>query len=177
MESQLSTGKIERNYMRYLVFNDLIEWDKGKRAERDKQTALTTLYRNRELIMSLTGGECRCCGTRQFPPARICANPECRGLDTQSPYSFADEPGTITSWSGDHLVATPDPPLHYGMASFDRGGRFLVEFADCEANDVKIGAPIHMAFRVKDYDTLRGFRRYFWKAVPNRPAVSTQGET
>ena len=25
---------------------------------------------------------------------------------------------------------------------------------------------MRMVFRVKDYDTRRGFRRYFWKATP-----------
>jgi hypothetical protein len=30
---------------------------------------------------------------------------------------------------------------------------------------------VKMMFRVKDYDERRGFRRYFWKAVPSRPAA------
>jgi hypothetical protein len=25
---------------------------------------------------------------------------------------------------------------------------------------------VRMAFRIKDFDEKRGFRRYFWKAVP-----------
>jgi 3-hydroxy-3-methylglutaryl CoA synthase len=171
---QLQAGSVESNYMRYLVFNNLLNWDKGKRAERDKQTALTTLYRNRDVIMALVGGKCRQCGTHQFPPARICVNPSCVAVDSQDPYSFAELTASIVSWSGDHLVFTHDPPLHYGMIAFDKGGRFLTEFADCTSADVKIGAPVRMAFRVKDFDTVRGFRRYFWKAVParlpNRPA-------
>lgn len=165
---QLTSGKTETNYMRYLVFNDLIEWDRGKRAERDKQTALTTLYRKREMITGLTGGECEKCGTRQFPSVRICVNPNCRAVDSQKPYCFADQPASIISWSGDHLVFTLDPPLHYGMVGFAEGGRILVEFADCEPEEIGTGAPVKMAFRVKDYDSLRGFRRYFWKAVPDR---------
>lgn len=167
---QLEAGKPETNYMRYLVFNDLVEWDRGKRAERDKQTALTTLYRKKEMITGLTGGECQKCGTRQFPSVRICVNPNCRAIDSQQPYPFADLPAKIISWSGDHLVFTLDPPLHYGMVGFAEGGRILVEFADCEPEEIGTGAPVRMAFRVKDYDSLRGFRRYFWKAVPDRSA-------
>jgi len=167
---QLASGKSETNYMRYLVFNDLIEWDRGKRAERDKQTALTTLYRKREMITGLTGGECEKCGTRQFPSVRICVNPNCRAVDSQKPYCFADQPASIISWSGDHLVFTLDPPLHYGMIGFAEGGRILVEFADCEPEEIGTGASVRMAFRIKDHDSLRGFRRYFWKAIPDRSA-------
>lgn len=169
---QLVSGKPETNYLRYLVFNDLIEWERGKRAERDRQTALTTLYRKREMITALTGSECGKCGTRQFPGTRICVNPNCRAVDSQQPHCFADQPASIISWSGDHLVFTLDPPLHYGMVGFAEGGRILVEFADCEPEEIGTGAPVRMVFRIKDYDALRGFRRYFWKAVPDRSAAS-----
>lgn len=172
---QFARGKTEDNYMRFLVFNDAISWDKGKRAERDKQTSLTTQYRKRDMLTALVGGECRNCGTRQFPRTRICVNPNCRATDTQDPYGFAEQSATVISWSGDHLVFTPDPPLHYGMVEFQEGGRFLVEFTDCEPGEIGIGAPVRMAFRVKDYDSIRGFRRYFWKAVPDRNSNAHQG--
>jgi hydroxymethylglutaryl-CoA synthase len=51
-----------------------------------------------------------------------------------------------------------------------------VEFADVEADDVAVAAPVRMMFRIKARDTLRGFTKYFWKAVPEystaAPAVS-----
>ena len=31
--------------------------------------------------------------------------------------------------------------------------------------------PLRMVYRVKDFDRLRGFRRYFWKATPVRSNV------
>lgn len=176
LDAQLQRRKHEENYLRYLVFNDLIDWEKGKRAERDRQTALTTLYRRRDMITALVGGECQRCGTRQFPRVRICVNPNCRGVDTQEPYSFAEEPATIASWSGDNLVFTYDPPLYYGFATFAGGGKFLVEFADCEAADIRDGAPVRMMFRIKDVDAVRGFRRYFWKAVPDRRSSPPAGD-
>lgn len=171
LKNQILGGRVETNYMKYLVFNDLIEWDRGKRAERDRQTALTTTYRNREMLTALVGGECRQCGTRQFPRVRICVNPNCRALDSQADYSFADKSASVTSWSGDHLVFTLDPPLHYGMVSFAEGGRILVEFADCDPGEIDTGVSVRMAFRIKDFDQARGFRRYFWKAVPERSPV------
>jgi len=62
------------------------------------------------------------------------------------------------------------------MIGFSGGGRFLVEFTDCEPEDIMTDVPVRMAFRVKDFDGLRGFRRYFWKAVPDRSAYPAAGE-
>jgi hypothetical protein len=31
-----------------------------------------------------------------------------------------------------------------------------------------VGLPVRFMFRIKDFDGIRGFRRYFWKAVPVR---------
>jgi len=70
------------------------------------------------------------------------------------------------TWSADHLTYCPDPPLHYGMVEFEGGGRFLANFTDVEEGKVDVGQSMKMMFRIKDYDDLRGFRRYFWKAAP-----------
>ncbi|HZD26420.1 MAG TPA: 3-oxoacyl-[acyl-carrier-protein] synthase III C-terminal domain-containing protein, partial [Alphaproteobacteria bacterium] len=67
----------ETNYNRFLAFNHLMTQEGGIRSEVDKQTALTTLYRNREMILGFVGGKCGKCGTVQFPKARVCVNPNC----------------------------------------------------------------------------------------------------
>jgi len=36
--------------------------------------------------------------------------------------------------------------------------------------------PMHMVFRVKDYDTKRGFRRYYWKAKPTLEGAAAKGD-
>ena len=175
VEAQITAGRSETNYMRYLVFNDLVEWERGKRAERDSQTALTTLHRNQDMLTALVGGMCRTCGTRQFPASRVCVNPNCRAVDAQDPHSFADTTARIVSFSGDHVPFTPDPPLHYGSIAFEGGGRLMAEFTDCEPGDLAIGADVEMTFRIKAIDRARGFRRYFWKAVPKRaPSVKSE---
>ncbi len=162
----LNAGRAETNYMKYLVFRGLVEWEKGMRAEKDNKTALTTLYRKREMILGLIGGKCTKCGTAQFPAARICVNPNCNAVDSQEPYPFADQPARILSWSADFLTFSMDPPQHYGMVTFDGGGRFLADFTDCDAGTVDSGMNVRMVFRIKDFDERRGFRKYFWKAVP-----------
>ena len=42
----------------------------------------------------------------------------------------------------------------------------MLEFTDFGAGQIKVGDPVRLVFRVKDYDTKRHFRRYFWKPAP-----------
>lgn len=162
----LADRKEETNYMRYLTFNNLIEFEKGIRAESNPQTAMTALFRNRKMIEGLVGGICTQCKTPQFPKADFCVNPECGAHGTQEDYEFADQPAKINSWSADWLVYTIDPPGHYGMIEFDGGGRFMADFTNYDVGNVDVGMRMRMVFRVKGVDTTRGFKRYFWKAAP-----------
>jgi 3-hydroxy-3-methylglutaryl CoA synthase len=172
IKGALKRGREETNYMKYLVFNRLIDWEKGMRGERDNKTALTTLYRKRDMITGLVGGQCRQCGTAQFPRTRICVNPNCKAVDSQDPYNFADKKATILSWSADYLTYTVDPPQHFGMVTFEEGGRFMADFTDVDPGDVESGMEMRMMFRIKDFDERRGFRRYFWKAAPAAPKTA-----
>jgi uncharacterized OB-fold protein len=52
------------------------------------------------------------------------------------------------------------------MITFADGGRFMADIGDVEQGQVDSGMKVRMAFRIKDFDDKRGFRRYFWKAVP-----------
>jgi uncharacterized OB-fold protein len=152
--------------LKWLAFNGLIEIEKGMRAEKDNKTALSVTYRKRDMLFGLTGGKCKVCGTAQFPRARICVNPNCKAVDSQEPFSFAELPGKVLSWSADYLTYSQDPPQHYGMITFDEGGRFLADITDVEPGTIDSGSSVRMVFRIKDFDDRRGFRRYFWKASP-----------
>ncbi len=162
----LARRKEETNYNKYLGFNGLIELEKGMRAEVDKRTALTVVYRKNDMLMGLVGGKCRVCGTGQFPRSRICVNPNCKAVDSQDPYSFAEQQGTVLSWSADFLTYSLSPPNHYGMITFADGGRFMADVTDVEQGQIDSGTKVRMMFRVKDVDEKRGFIRYFWKAAP-----------
>jgi 3-hydroxy-3-methylglutaryl CoA synthase len=163
----LARGKPETNYLKYLAFNGLIEIEKGMRAETDRKTALSVLYRKNDMLMGLVGGQCRICGTAQFPRSRICVNPNCGAIDSQDPYSFAEREGTVLSWSADFLTYTIAPPNHYGMVTFAEGGRLMADITDVDQGEVESGRKVRMVFRIKDFDEKRGFRRYFWKAAPD----------
>jgi 3-hydroxy-3-methylglutaryl CoA synthase len=166
VSGSLARRKEETNYNKFLGFSGLIDLEKGMRAEVDKRTALTTLYRKNDMLMGLVGGKCRVCGTAQFPRTRICVNPNCKEVDSQDPFSFAESVGTILSWSADFLTYSMSPPNHYGMITFADGGRFMADITDIEQGQIDWGTKVRMVFRIKDFDEKRGFRRYFWKAVP-----------
>lgn len=156
----------ETNYIRYLTFNGLLEMERGMRAEQDKQTALTTLHRNRDMLLGFIGGRCTKCGTLQIPKTRICVNPNCGAYNTQVDEHFSEKPASVMSWTADQLAYSMDPPAHYGMVNFEGGGRLMVDFTDVDPGEVDVDMPVRMVFRIKDFDEQRGFIRYFWKASP-----------
>jgi 3-hydroxy-3-methylglutaryl CoA synthase len=167
ISGHLARGREESRYSRFLAFNDLMSMERGIRAEVDKQTGLSTLYRNKEMTQELMGGHCTACGTKQFPKSRICVNPECGETGTQKGEPFADKPAQLNSFTADRLIYSPDPPMYFGMVQFEGGGRLMSDFTDIDPDGrLEVGMPMKMVFRVKDYDTQRGFRRYFWKATP-----------
>jgi 3-hydroxy-3-methylglutaryl CoA synthase/uncharacterized OB-fold protein len=155
------------SYTRYLTLSGLLAVDYGMRAETDRGTGMTAAWRHNDLLLNLVGGRCSACGTAQIPRARFCVNPDCAAVDAQEPHSFAESVGRVVTWSADHLIFTPDPPAYYGMVDFPEGGRLLMDFVTHAEGGVDVGTPMRMLFRIKDFDALRNFRRYFWKATPS----------
>ncbi|MDI1284767.1 MAG: OB-fold domain-containing protein [Reyranella sp.] len=163
----MARRKEEKNYMKFLAFNDMLPIDKGMRAEFDKKTALSVLWRKRDMIYGLVGGKCKVCGTVQFPRSQVCVNPNCHAIDSQDPYAMAGLECSVMSFTADSLVYSPDPPGYYGMITFPEGGRFMADFTDSDKDQVRVGAKMRMTFRIRDNDQMRGgFKRYFWKAAP-----------
>ncbi len=166
IEGSLKHKKTVDNYPKFLKFRDLIQTEMGIRAEAPTQTAMTVLYRKRQMILGLVGGRCTACGTPQFPKMDICVNPDCRKFYTQEDYEFAQKSAFIKTFTGDLLTVSLDPPAVYGMIQFDDGGRFMADFTDCELAEVWVGQPVRLSFRKRYTDKDRGFSGYFWKAVP-----------
>ncbi|MEQ8347007.1 MAG: zinc ribbon domain-containing protein [Sneathiellaceae bacterium] len=162
----LKHRKAETNYYRFLSFNGHLKIDWGMRAEQDTKTALTAAWRASDMIGHFTGGKCTRCGTVQFPKTRICVNPNCGEMDSQEPYSFAGKAATVASFTADWLTHSYAPPLHFGAVVFNEGGKVTMEITDDEVGAISIGQDMRMVYRIKDFDFVRGFRRYFWKAAP-----------
>jgi len=162
----------ERNdltiYGKYLVFRNIIPLEVGIRGEDVSPTAMSVLWREGKTISALVGSRCKACGTPQYPKQRICVNPECGAIDEMEDYRFSDKMGTLTSYTGDNLSFTWDPPQVYGLVDFEEGGRLFLDLTDCSLDSIKVGIPVSMSFRKKYSDPQRGFFGYFWKAVPVR---------
>ncbi len=173
IKGYLERRRPESNYNRFLAFRNLVEREKGIRAEADIRAPLSTLYRNRRMAMALVGGQCRRCGTPQFPKGHVCVDPKCGALDSQEDYCFAGRTARIQSWTADRLTYSPDPPTYFGMVVFEQGGRLMADFTDVDASAIRVGMSVDMVFRVKHYDELRHFPKYFWKAAPDAASDST----
>jgi len=158
---------VEGNYNKFLAFNGLTTLDHGLRGEVDRQTALTALYRNKEMLTALIGGKCRKCGTVQFPKSNVCVSPNCGEFHSQNDHPFADIPATVQSWTADNLTYAVEPPQHFGMVIFQEGGRLMSDITDVDVGGVEVGMSMRMMFRIKEFDGQRGFTRYFWKAAPD----------
>jgi len=154
------------NYQKFIKFRDLIVADLGIRGEANPNTSLTVLWRKRKMILGFVGQRCRKCGTPQFPVMPMCVNPACNASGQFEDYEFADKLGKVQMFTGDLLSPSVDPPAVYGLVSFDQGGKALLDFTDCDVNQVKVGMPVRMSFRRRCQDRMRGFTGYFWKAVP-----------
>jgi hydroxymethylglutaryl-CoA synthase len=165
IKGSLARRKEDTNYNRYLSFNDLVLQDRGIRAEVDAPTAISALYRNKDMILGFVGGKCRTCGTVQYPATKVCVSPNC------GEFHSAEIPANIQSWTADNLTYSPDPPTHFGMVVFEEGGRLMADITDVSPGEVEVGMPVRMSFRVKAVDEKRGFKKYFWKAVPDQRAA------
>ena len=168
LAAALARGLADGEYVRFLSNCGLVEMDWGMRAERDNRTSQAAAWRRHRDVTAFVGGRCSACGTIQFPRSQACVNPDCRAFGTQEDHALAESTARIKTFTEDWLAFTRAPPLVYGNVTFDVGGNLYTEFTDTLPGELAIGMPVRFAFRVKDFDRARGFRRYAWKATPAR---------
>lgn len=154
------------NYEKYTTWRGIQPVEVGIRGEAPAPTALSTLWNHRQVILGMVGSKCMACGTPQFPPQRICANPSCKAVDKMEPYRFADRKGKIFTFTGDMLAFSTNPPSIYGLVDMDEGGRLWMDFTDIDIKDMRVEMPVRLSFRLKYKDDGRGIMGYFWKAIP-----------
>jgi 3-hydroxy-3-methylglutaryl CoA synthase len=75
---------------------------------------------------------------------------------------MADVPGTIVTYTVDHLVYSESPPVIFAIVDFDGGGRLPIEMTDVAEADVAAGVRVEMTFR--KLFTTDDIHNYFWKA-------------
>ena len=154
-------------YLRLLSYDEGVELEWGMRAEKPLKTALTEQYRSRGQLANFVGGQCRTCGTVQFPQLAFCVSPTCHAPAEQfDQVSLVDVPAKVLTYTADWLSYHPAPPLYVGFVQFDNGARLLMEMVDVGSAGIEVGTPLRVTYRIKDVDKARGYPRYFWKATP-----------
>lgn len=164
VKGALAEGIEETSYLKMLSFDGELNVDWGPRAEVDVKASIAQQYRSHEQILAFTAGTCKHCDSVQFPSLPNCVN--CGAADSQVPLSLADQRAKVATLSADWLQYYPAPPLYVGLVQFDNGARVLMEMVDVGKQELDVGTPLKMVFRIKASDKLRGYRRYFWKATP-----------
>jgi hydroxymethylglutaryl-CoA synthase len=154
------------SYEKYLAFRKLMPCEIGIRGEETMFTSFSIVSRDNRELYGMVGFKCKKCATPSYPPQRICPNPDCGAVDQNEPYRFTDKNATIFTYTSDFLSPSIDPPASYGFIDFEGGGRTGVDFTDCDANALKIGMPVELAFRIKFADEKRAAVNYGWKAMP-----------
>jgi hydroxymethylglutaryl-CoA synthase len=168
-------NQIELNSLyKYLAWRDMIPIEIGMRGEEERLTRWSLVWRNRRAILSLEGTRCLECGTQQYPPQRVCVNPECGAVNKMESVVLSDKKGKVVSFTSDLLAASINPPAIYGNVDFENGGRCMMDFTDCTLEALEVGMTVRFTFRIKYVDTKRDVTFYFWKAVPAEE-VSSDG--
>ena len=173
----LDRGVSEPNYFKYLIFKDLVQWDQGADGEADNKTLLSSLYRDRHFVNRLEGWHCSATGEALFgSEAAFKASQSEHSFERKS---FADSPATLLTLSSNYLGLSLEPAICTGIIEFAEGGRLVVNLTEADPQQLAIGGPVRMSYRIHAVDKARGFTRYFWKGVPlPSPADSAQtGET
>jgi len=164
LEKQIQTTR-SIDYGSYLNWRNLMQLEAPSLPPRG-EPSLSSRWRERQVISTLTGVKCRNCGLPQIHPLgkniRICIG--CQTKDDFEPYCFSDKKASLFTYAVDHLQPTKNPPGLNGAIDFEGGGRLICELTDYDLDRVKIGMPLEMTFRKLSQG--EGIVNYFWKAKP-----------
>lgn len=153
LKTQLASKRPLVNYGKYLHFRELVETDKIL-----PYSSPILLWREIRADLQLYGQRCRPCGAIQYPMRRVCWR--CGTKDEFDDAKLARH-GTVVTFTKDHLVPTPDPPVIMVTADLEGGGRLYCQLTDCDPQAVQIGMTVEATFR--KYHEGEGFNNYFWK--------------
>lgn len=151
------------SYRNYTLYRKAREY----RHTHEDNLEITNIFYSKDEAQTirLHATECRHCGTRHFPAARVCV--KCEKNDALSDVAL-QRTGQVFTYAVDHLAASPFPPVIMAVVDLDGGGRIYCEVVDVEADSVQIGMPVELVPR-----RLReggGLYHYYWKCRPRRDA-------
>lgn len=149
------------SYATYLSWRGLLEREPPRRPEPERPGG-PAAARAEAWKFAFVGSACLECGHVHVPPRRVCVG--CGAVDRMERRRLADALGTVATYTVDRLAFSPSPPMIDAVVDFDGGGRYTLEVADAEPDQVQIGTRVELTFR-KLYTT-GGVHNYFWKVRP-----------
>jgi len=161
---QVAAGRDDLPYATFLTWRGHMRREPPRRPDPERPGA-PTVHRSEEWKYAFAASRCQVCGFRHMPPTRACLS--CHTIDQMQPERLADVPGTVATFTIDHLAFSLSPPVVGVIVDFDEGGRYRCEMTDVVASELSIGDRVSMTFR--RVWTAQGVHNYFWKA---RPAVA-----
>jgi hydroxymethylglutaryl-CoA synthase len=168
---QMSSGRDDLPYATFLSWRGQLTKEPPRRPDPERPGA-PTVHRSETWKYAFSASRCLVCGFRHMPPTRACLS--CKSIDQMQPERLADIPGTVATFTVDHLAYSLSPPVIGVIVDFDGGGRYRCEITDVNAEELGIGTRVEMTFR--RIWTAQGVHNYFWKARPASGAVlSSEG--
>lgn len=153
--AQLDRARPLRHYGKYLQFRRLVETEVVKAF-----TGLPVLAREEAQDLRLHGQRCRACDAVQYPRRHLCWR--CSGKEFEE--HRLSRRGTVFTFTKDHLVPSPDPPVIMVAADLEGGGRFYTQLTDCDPAEVGFEMPVELTFR--RFHEGGELINYFWKFRP-----------
>ena len=163
---QVAAGRDDLSYATFLTWRGQLRREPPRRPDPERPGA-PTVHRSEAWKYGFVASRCAVCGFRHMPPTRACLS--CHAIDQMQPERLADVPGTVATFTIDHLAFSLSPPVVGVIVDFDGGGRYRCEMTDVVASELAIGDRVSMTFR--RVWTAQGVHNYFWKA---RPADGTR---
>ncbi|MGP8006787.1 MAG: Zn-ribbon domain-containing OB-fold protein, partial [Acidimicrobiales bacterium] len=148
-------------YTRFLTWRGELLREPPRRPDPERPGAPAT-WRSTPWKSGFEASDCRACGFRHLPPARVCLR--CRTIDEMDRVRLADVGGRVATFTIDRLAFSMSPPLIGAVVDFDGGGRYRCEMTDADPDAVATGTRVEMSFR--RLNTAKGVHNYFWKARP-----------
>ncbi|MGD0882621.1 MAG: OB-fold domain-containing protein [Acidimicrobiales bacterium] len=148
-------------YARFLTWRGELLREPPRRPDPERPGAPAT-WRSTPWKGGFEASDCRACGFRHLPPARVCLR--CRTIDEMDRVRLADTGGRVATFTIDRLAFSMSPPVIGAVVDFDGGGRYRCEMTDADPDAVAIGTRVEMSFR--RLNTAKGVHNYFWKARP-----------
>ena len=161
---QVAAGRDDLPYATFLTWRGQMHREPPRRPDPERPGA-PTVHRSEQWKYAFAASRCQVCGFRHMPPTRACLS--CHTIDQMQPERLADVPGTVATFTIDHLAFSLSPPVVGVIVDFDGGGRYRCEMTDVVASELSIGDRVSMTFR--RVWTAQGVHNYFWKA---RPAIA-----